>query len=209
MKSSAKIKSINSILDDSVDKYMYTEEKLPIKIVIGLNEEIAIESIIITSMEMYSSITKQFSVDGKFSMEDSKWVPLGLFTAQNQFGPQQFFTERKIVRYIRIKVRSAYGAWSYFTLTQVKIKGKGLFADAFAQLTRNQAESDLQETLLENQPDHDHYSNTTQHINFCENSFKVQSQEPHESNLITSLMRKIENLEDTNSGQAKTLQMLS
>lgn len=58
MKSSAKIKSINSILDDSVDKYMYTEEKLPIKIVIGLNEEIAIESIIITSMEMYSSITK-------------------------------------------------------------------------------------------------------------------------------------------------------
>lgn len=37
MKSSNKIKSINSILDDSVDKYMYTEERLPIKIVIGLN----------------------------------------------------------------------------------------------------------------------------------------------------------------------------
>ena len=33
---------------------MYTDEQLPIKIIIGLNEEIAIDSIIIQSFEMYS-----------------------------------------------------------------------------------------------------------------------------------------------------------
>lgn len=37
MKGSTKIKSINSLLDDSIDKYMYTDDKLPIKFVIGLN----------------------------------------------------------------------------------------------------------------------------------------------------------------------------
>ena len=37
MKSSSKIKLINSILEDGPDKYMYTEEKLPLKIIIGLN----------------------------------------------------------------------------------------------------------------------------------------------------------------------------
>lgn len=37
MKSSWKIKSLNSILEDGPDKYMYTDEQLPLKIIIGLN----------------------------------------------------------------------------------------------------------------------------------------------------------------------------
>lgn len=41
------------------------------------------------------------------------------------------------MRYIRVKIISAYGKWSYFTLTQLKIKGKGLLADAFAELTKS------------------------------------------------------------------------
>lgn len=130
MKSSPRIKSINSILEDGTDKYMYTDEQLPIKIIIGLNEEIAIDSIIIQSFEMYSCITKDFMVEGKFTMDDKKWVYLGRFKAENTFGDQQFYTERKIVRYIKITFLSAYGKWSYFTLTQIKIRGKGLFADA-------------------------------------------------------------------------------
>ena len=60
MKSSPKIKYVNSILEDSMDKYMYTSEELPIKVIIGLNEEIAISSICIRSFEMYSSITENF-----------------------------------------------------------------------------------------------------------------------------------------------------
>ena len=38
MKSSPKIKYVNSILEDSMDKYMYTTEELPVKIIIALNE---------------------------------------------------------------------------------------------------------------------------------------------------------------------------
>lgn len=60
---------MSSILEDGVDKYMYTDEQLPIKLIIGLNEEVALESIIIQSYEMYSCITKEFKVEGKFTME--------------------------------------------------------------------------------------------------------------------------------------------
>lgn len=86
MKGSDKIKAINSILDDGFDSYMYTTEQAPIKFILGLNEEIAIESIIIKSFEMYSRITKEFKVEGKFTLEDKKWVWLGTFTATNKFG---------------------------------------------------------------------------------------------------------------------------
>lgn len=79
---------------------------------------------------MYSCITREFIVEGKFAMEDKKWVYLGGFEAKNVFGDQEFKTERKIVRYVKITFLSAYGKWSYFTLTQVKIRGKSLFADA-------------------------------------------------------------------------------
>jgi hypothetical protein len=62
MKSSERIKEINAILSDSVDQYLYTDEKLPIQFIIGLNEEIAISSVILQSEEMYSCITKEFRI---------------------------------------------------------------------------------------------------------------------------------------------------
>lgn len=63
-------------------------------------------------------------------MADKKWAYLGTFKAENVFGEQKFETERKIVRFIKITFLTAYGKWSYFTLTQVKIHGQNLFADA-------------------------------------------------------------------------------
>lgn len=67
-------------------------------------------------------------------MEDKKWVYLGTYKAENVFGDQEFYTERKLVRYIKLTFLSSYGKWSYFTLTQVKIKGRNLFADALSEL---------------------------------------------------------------------------
>lgn len=85
---------------------------------------------------MYSCITKEFKVEGKFTMGDKKWVHLGTFKAENIFGDQIFYSERKIVRYIKITIFSSYGKWSYFTLTQIKIRGKNLFDDALTE-TKN------------------------------------------------------------------------
>ena len=84
---------------------------------------------------MYSRLTKLFKVEGKFALDDKKWVWLGTFQAFNRFGEQQFYTEKKIIRYVRFTFLETYGKWSYFTLTQVKIRGNGLFADALTEIT--------------------------------------------------------------------------
>ena len=98
---------------------------------------------------MYSSITQDFEVQGSFSLHSTKWVHLGTFRAANNFEEQEFFTEKKIVRYIKIKFLSAYGKWSYFSLTQVKIRGKGLFADALEELASEKIHESSTETFLE------------------------------------------------------------
>lgn len=64
---SAGCHSISHILSDDNDRYMYTESTSHIEFVIGLKEEIAIESISVKSMEMYSSIVKGFRVEGSFT----------------------------------------------------------------------------------------------------------------------------------------------
>jgi hypothetical protein len=55
-------RGIGNILSEDTDKYMYTESTAQVEFVIGLKEEIAMESISIKSMEMYSSIIKHFKV---------------------------------------------------------------------------------------------------------------------------------------------------
>lgn len=64
---SANCHGISHILSDDNDRYMYTESTSHIEFVIGLKEEIAIESISVKSMEMYSSIVKGFRVEGSFT----------------------------------------------------------------------------------------------------------------------------------------------
>lgn len=83
-------------------------------------------------------------------MDDKKWVPMGTYTAENVFGQQQFYTEKKIFRYIRISIISAYGKWSYFTLTQIQIRGKSLLDDA---VTEKKSGSDVggEEELAEHE----------------------------------------------------------
>jgi hypothetical protein len=59
-KSSQRIHKAESILEDSSDKYLCTDEKLPIEVIIALKEEVKIERISIRSNEVYSSIVKEF-----------------------------------------------------------------------------------------------------------------------------------------------------
>ena len=50
---------------------------------------------------------------------------------------------------MRITILSAYGKWRYFTLTQIKIRGKGLFADALTEITdkKYMSQGSTQETM--------------------------------------------------------------
>ena len=42
------------------------------------------------------------------------------------------------MRYIKVTISSTYGSWLYFTLTQVKVFGDGIFADAIKEVASPQ-----------------------------------------------------------------------
>ena len=63
-KSSSLIKGEKAILDDNMDKYLYTDDLLPLELIIALKEEVKIERIRILSSEIYSCTIKDFSVYG-------------------------------------------------------------------------------------------------------------------------------------------------
>ena len=88
MKSSSKIYSAYSILEENQDNYLYSDEKLPIEIIICLKDEIRIDAILLKSSEMYSSIVGNFTIEGIFTLDSDKWFSLGNYTAENRFGWQ-------------------------------------------------------------------------------------------------------------------------
>lgn len=59
-KSSRKIHKAEAILEDNNEKYLYSDEKLPIEIIIALKQEVKIDRIRIKSNQIYSSIVKNF-----------------------------------------------------------------------------------------------------------------------------------------------------
>lgn len=73
-------------------------------------------------------------LEGTFTLHEKQWIPLGKFRANNAFHEQEFLTERHVVRYLKLSILTSYGIWTYFTMTQLKVHGKGLFADAVASL---------------------------------------------------------------------------
>lgn len=48
---------------------MYTDEDLPLEIVIALKEEVSVDRIVIKSNEYYSSTIREFVFYGAFSLE--------------------------------------------------------------------------------------------------------------------------------------------
>lgn len=79
---------------------------------------------------MYSSIVRGFRVEGSFTFPNANWTELGTFKAANNFKEQNFIVNRMVLRYVKFTVMSVYGGWAYFTLTQLKVFGEGIFAHA-------------------------------------------------------------------------------
>ena len=70
--SSNKIKTSQSILDYKMDRYLYTDQRLPFEIVVALKEEVSIERIAIRSREIYSSIVNEFIVYGAIALTNEE-----------------------------------------------------------------------------------------------------------------------------------------
>jgi allantoicase len=109
---------------------------LPFEIIIALKEEAKIERISIKSIEIYSSVVKSFILEGALNQDEDEpgesniWFKLLSAEAKNTGAEQQFRTKNKAVRFLRLRILSKHGDWKYFTMTQLKVYGSGLFTEA-------------------------------------------------------------------------------
>ena len=187
---------------------MYMEMSLPIHIVLGLKEEVAVSRIGVESKEMYSSILKHFTVEGSFTFPTKNWTHLGNFKAKNNFEEQYFNLNKKVVRYIKLTITSTYGSWMYFTLTQVKIFGEGIFADAVKEVGTSSGASKTTKpftsALVDYTKEKDFMSGIllqpkkdVEEKDVCPNSiaeiFKTEIKQVHQ-NLIVDLLSKVSTL---------------
>lgn len=70
-------------------------------------------------------------------MEDSSkstWFRLLSATAKNNGAEQFFRSKNKVARFLRLRIISKHGDWKYFTMTQIKVYGEGLFTEALVNL---------------------------------------------------------------------------
>lgn len=68
--------------------------------------------------------------EGEDGEAKSCWFKLLSTAAKNNGAEQRFRIKNKVVRFLRLKIISKFGDWKYFTMTQIKVYGEGLFTEA-------------------------------------------------------------------------------
>lgn len=76
------------------------------------------------------------------------WFKLLESRAKNNVNEQEFRIANRVIRFLKLTILTKYGDWKYFTMTQIKVYGKGLFVEAMTdfQEVQQSNESELVET---------------------------------------------------------------
>jgi len=127
---SPNFKGTNNLLLGNNDRYAIAPcEGDGVKyVIIGLSEDIEVNTIKLSSYERYSSLAKKFEVLGSTTYPiSSKWEKLGTFEAKPWFkenGEQTFQLEHPSwCRYLKFRFITHYGVEHYCTVTEVKVHG--------------------------------------------------------------------------------------
>jgi len=127
---SPNFKGTGNLLLSNNDRYAISpcEEEGTKYVIIGLSEDIQVNTIKLSSYERYSSTTRKFEVLGSTTYPiSSKWEKLGTFEAKPWFkenGEQTFELEHPSwCRYLKFRFITHYGVEHYCTVTQVKVHG--------------------------------------------------------------------------------------
>jgi hypothetical protein len=92
-------------------------------VVIQLPEDVAIDEVLLTNEERYSSAVHQFRLTGSLKYPTTEWVVLGNFSAANVLGEQRFIISSKaFVRYLKMTWLSHFGTEFYCTLSRVQVR---------------------------------------------------------------------------------------
>lgn len=114
------------LLDGSGDSYALSRCDAKKYVVIGLSEEVLIDTLIISNDEKFSGSIHRFRLLGSDVFPSTEWKILGNFVARNALGAQTFTVapeNRVWVKYVKISWLSHYSNEYYCTWTRIRLHG--------------------------------------------------------------------------------------
>lgn len=123
-------KGFKHLLSDDRDKYALFSCYEKKWVIIGLSEDVLIESIVIASYERYSSIVKDFQILAAVSFPQSNWIYLGNYTAEARLGEQVFHVLQPSnlhTRFVKIRFFNHNFNEDLCTMSQIKVYGKTIY----------------------------------------------------------------------------------
>ncbi|KJE89601.1 hypothetical protein CAOG_01038 [Capsaspora owczarzaki ATCC 30864] len=126
LSNNAEAQHASALLMDNRDYYMLNPCSAPQKwVVIELCEDLLVDTVEISSWELFSSRVKDFRVSVSDRFPVKSWVPLGTFTANEPRGTQRFEVASPLIwaKYVKFEFLSYHGSEFYCLLTQVGVYG--------------------------------------------------------------------------------------
>jgi hypothetical protein len=141
MSANPEMTGVTSLLGDDSDHYALSRCDVKKFVILGLSEDVLVDTLILFNEEKYSSAVNHFKVLGAQKYPASEWIVLGNFSAENKLGAQSFpIAVRSWVRYIKVNWLSHYGHEFYCTWTRIRVHGSTLLEDLQEQVFTSEAE---------------------------------------------------------------------
>ena len=116
-----------TLLNEDMDKYSISPCEVRKWVVIGLSEDVQIDSVVIANYERYSSTVKTFQLLGSHSYPVKEWMLLGEFEAKAVNGEQLFRLPKKAyARYLKFRFVKHHGSEFFCTLSLIRVYGSSM-----------------------------------------------------------------------------------
>eukprot|EP01138_Halocafeteria_seosinensis_P002680 gb/GECG01002740.1/.p1 GENE.gb/GECG01002740.1/~~gb/GECG01002740.1/.p1 ORF type:complete len:1170 (+),score=154.16 gb/GECG01002740.1/:1-3510(+) len=137
-------KGAKNLLVDDKDAYCMSPCDKSKFVVIGLSEDVLVDTVVLANYERYSSSIKDFLVLGSQRYPTNEWILLGNFTAEDVYGEQTFsVSSNPWTRYIKLVWLSHYGNEFYCTLTSLQVHGSTIMEDFRAEMQKSEDEDKI------------------------------------------------------------------
>lgn len=179
-------KGFKHLLSDDRDKYALFSCYEKKWVIIGLSEDVLIESIVIASYERYSSIVKDFQILAAVSFPQSNWIYLGNYTAEARLGEQVFHVLQPSnlhTRFVKIRFFNHNFNEDLCTMSQIKVYGKTIYETIKTGMETMFTE-DANKAQYEDEVEDFHYPNDTVIDSVSQEN--LQGNRADESNLVDS-----------------------
>eukprot|EP01029_Cantina_marsupialis_P016798 TRINITY_DN3764_c0_g1_i1.p1 TRINITY_DN3764_c0_g1~~TRINITY_DN3764_c0_g1_i1.p1 ORF type:complete len:826 (-),score=233.88 TRINITY_DN3764_c0_g1_i1:367-2844(-) len=147
---SSEANGVSNLLSFDMDKYARFYASVDENFfVVGLSEDVAIDTFVFANFEKYSSTIKEFQLLGSDKYPTTNWELLGEYKARDELGIQSFkVTNPTMIRFMRVNIQTIYGDEFYVTLSHIKVLGSTVFESLTKHMEKHSVETESLKTKI-------------------------------------------------------------